>query len=85
VITNIYNNIPQKCSQIKEKAVKKIQKGFNGDKRSILSTLLEYPEEQKIDLIVIGTRDRSAIKIVLFVRIASGLVAYAPNPVLVLR
>jgi nucleotide-binding universal stress UspA family protein len=74
--------------KIKEKANKKeirIKTEFIVAKRSILQTLLEYAEEQKINLIVVGTRGRSGIKKMLLGSIASGLVTYAPCPVLVVK
>ena len=52
---------------------------------SAVSTLLDYAEEQKIDLIAIGTRGRSGIKKMLLGSIASGLVTYAACPVLVVK
>jgi nucleotide-binding universal stress UspA family protein len=54
-------------------------------KRSVLSTALEYVIDQKIDLIVVGTRGRSGIKKMLLGSIASGLVIYAPCPILVVK
>jgi nucleotide-binding universal stress UspA family protein len=54
-------------------------------KRSAVSTMLDYAEEQKIDLIVVGTRGRSGIKKMLLGSIASGLVTYAACPVLVVK
>lgn len=54
-------------------------------KKSVLSTVLEYVIDQKIDLIVVGTRGRSGIKKMLLGSIASGLVTYAPCPILVVK
>ena len=54
-------------------------------KRSAVSTMLDYAEEQKIDLIGVGTRGRSGIKKMLLGSIASGLVTYASCPVLVVK
>ena len=74
--------------KIKEKANKKeikIKTEFIVAKKSILHTVLEYAEEQKINLIVVGTRGRSGIKKMLLGSIASGLVTYAPCPVLVVK
>lgn len=74
--------------KIKEKANKKevkIKTELIVAKRSILQTVLEYAEEQKINLIVVGTRGRSGIKKMLLGSIASGLVTYAPCPVLVVK
>lgn len=74
--------------KIKEKANKKeikIKTEFIVAKKSILHTVLEYAEEQKINLIVVGIRGRSGIKKMLLGSIASGLVTYAPCPVLVVK
>jgi nucleotide-binding universal stress UspA family protein len=54
-------------------------------KRSTVSSMLDYAEEQKIDLIAVGTRGRSGIKKLLLGSIASGLVTYASCPVLVVK
>jgi nucleotide-binding universal stress UspA family protein len=74
--------------EIKEKADKSgIQ--FRSEiimaKRSAISTMLDYAEEQNIGLIVAGTRCRSGIKKMLLGSIASGLVTYASCPVLVVK
>jgi nucleotide-binding universal stress UspA family protein len=54
-------------------------------KRLAISTMLDYAEEQNINLIVVGTRGRSGIKKMLLGSIASGLVTYASCPVLVIK
>jgi nucleotide-binding universal stress UspA family protein len=54
-------------------------------KRSAVSTILDYAEEQNINLIVVGTRGRSGIKKMLLGSVASGLVTYASRPVLVVK
>lgn len=54
-------------------------------KRSPLSTILDYAEEQNINLIIVGTRGRSGIKKMLLGSVASGLVTYAACPVLVVK
>jgi nucleotide-binding universal stress UspA family protein len=54
-------------------------------KRSVVSTMLDYAEEQNINLIVVGTRGRSGIKKMLLGSVASGLVTYAACPVLVVK
>ena len=54
-------------------------------KRSAVSTMLDYAEEQNINLIVVGTRGRSGIKKMLLGSVASGLVTYAVCPVLVAK
>ena len=74
--------------EIKEKADKRgIQ--FRSEtimaKRSAVSTMLDYAEEQNINLIVVGTTGRSGIKKMLLGSVASGLVTYALCPVLVIK
>jgi nucleotide-binding universal stress UspA family protein len=54
-------------------------------KKSAVSTMLDYAEEQEIDLIVVGTRGRSGIKKMLLGSIALGLVTHAACPVLVVK
>jgi nucleotide-binding universal stress UspA family protein len=54
-------------------------------KRSAVSTMLDYAEEQKIDLIAVGTRGHSGIKKMLLGSFASRLVTYASCPVLVVK
>jgi nucleotide-binding universal stress UspA family protein len=54
-------------------------------KRSAISTMLDYAEEQNINLIVVGTRGHSGIKKMLLGSTASGLVTYAACPVLVVK
>jgi nucleotide-binding universal stress UspA family protein len=50
-----------------------------------VSSMLDYAEEQNINLIVVGTRGHSGIKKMLLGSIASGLVTYATCPVLVVK
>src|ERR671924_361287 len=54
-------------------------------KRSAVSTILDYAEEQNINLIAVGTRGRSGIKKMLLGSVASELVTYAVCPVLVVK
>jgi nucleotide-binding universal stress UspA family protein len=87
----------QKYGLIKSK-IKQIRVVFDSDKSGIrfrsetimakgsaASTMLEYAEEQNINLIVVDTRGRSGIKKMLLGSIASELVTYAACPVLVVR
>jgi nucleotide-binding universal stress UspA family protein len=53
--------------------------------KSTVSTILDYAEEQNINLIAVGTRGRSGIKKMLLGSFASGLVIYAICPVLVVK
>ena len=73
---------------IKEKADKsgiRLRSEIIMAKRSAVRAMLDYAEEQKIDLIVVGTRGRSGIKKMLLGSVASGLVTYAACPVLVVK
>jgi nucleotide-binding universal stress UspA family protein len=54
-------------------------------KKSTVSSMLDYVEEQNINLIIVGTRGRSGIKKMLLGSNASGLVTYASCPVLVVK
>jgi nucleotide-binding universal stress UspA family protein len=74
--------------KIKEKADEsgiRFKTEFIAARRSVVSTILDYAEEQNINLILVGTRGRSGIKKMLLGSIASGLVTYAACPVLVIK
>ncbi len=52
---------------------------------SVEGTIVEYAEENGIDLIIIGTRGRSGIKKLLLGSVASGVISYATCPVMVVK
>jgi nucleotide-binding universal stress UspA family protein len=52
---------------------------------SVVKAIVEYAEEKKMDLIVIGSRGMSGLKRMLLGSIASGVVKYAHCPVLVVK
>lgn len=52
---------------------------------SIVHAITEFAEKEKCDLIVMGTKGRTGIKRFLLGSVASGVVTYAPCPVLVVR
>lgn len=52
---------------------------------SVVAAIVNYAEREKADMIVIGTRGRSGISKMLLGSVASGVVTYAPCPVLVIR
>ncbi|MGA7977566.1 MAG: universal stress protein [Nitrososphaeraceae archaeon] len=54
-------------------------------KTSVVKSIVEYAEEHKIDLIVVGTRGMSGIKKMLLGSTASGVVTYAHCPVTVVK
>jgi len=51
----------------------------------VVGSILEYAENEKIDLIVVGTRGRSGIKQLLIGSVAEGVVTYAHCAVLVVK
>lgn len=52
---------------------------------SVVSTIIQYAEKNKMDLIVIGSRGMSGFKKMLLGSVASGVVTYAHCPVLVVK
>ena len=52
---------------------------------NIAEGIVDYAEENNIDLIVIGTRGRSGFKKLLLGSVASHVVTYAHCPVLVVK
>jgi nucleotide-binding universal stress UspA family protein len=52
---------------------------------SVVAALVNYADQEEADLIVIGTRGRSGIGKMLLGSVASGVVTYAPCPVLVVK
>jgi nucleotide-binding universal stress UspA family protein len=52
---------------------------------SVVASIVNYADREKADLIVVGTRGRSGIGKMLLGSVASGVVTYAPCPVLVVR
>jgi nucleotide-binding universal stress UspA family protein len=52
---------------------------------SVDGTIAEYAESHDIDLIILGTRGRSRFKKLLLGSVASGVVNYAPCPVMIVK
>lgn len=52
---------------------------------SVVGAIVNYADREKADLIVIGTRGRSGIGKMLLGSVASGVVTYAPCPVVVVK
>lgn len=50
-----------------------------------INPILKYAEDEGIDLIVVGTRGRTGIKRMLLGSVASGVVAFAHCPVMVVK
>jgi nucleotide-binding universal stress UspA family protein len=51
----------------------------------VVAAIVNYSDHEKADLIVIGTRGRSGISKMLLGSVASGVVAYASCPVVVVK
>ena len=65
--------------------VKKIKTDVITTPLSIVSTILQYAQKDDADLIVLGTRGITGFKKMLVGSVATGVVAYAHCPVLVIR
>lgn len=52
---------------------------------STVQTLVEYAEDNKVDLIVVGTRGMTGFKKLVMGSVSSGIVTHASCPVLVVR
>lgn len=75
--TEIIRNAEQKRIRIKTDVI--------DSPLSVVAALVNYADQEKADLIVIGTRGQSGISRMLLGSVASGVVTYAPCPVLVVR
>jgi nucleotide-binding universal stress UspA family protein len=53
--------------------------------KSIVSDIIEYSENQGIDLIVIGTKGKTGLRRLLLGSVSQGVLAYAHCPVLLVR
>jgi nucleotide-binding universal stress UspA family protein len=54
-------------------------------KKSVVGTIINYAESEKIDLIIVGTKGRSGLKKLLLGSVAQGVLTYAHCPVLVVK
>lgn len=52
---------------------------------SVVSTIIEYAVNENADMIVIGTKGRSGLSKMLLGSVATGVVTYAPCPVVVIK
>lgn len=76
------------ADQAKEKAAKggiSIKAEVLNDSSGIAAAIVNYAEDNKSDLIVMGTRGRTRLKKMLLGSVAQGVVTYAPCPVIVVR
>jgi nucleotide-binding universal stress UspA family protein len=86
---DIANQNGQKIvNEVREKAVAKgvdVQTEVISDVISITKVIVDYAEENDVNLIVLGTRGISGIKRLLLGSTASGVVTYSHCPVVVVR
>jgi nucleotide-binding universal stress UspA family protein len=76
------------ADEVKQKATKtkiNVRTDVVVSNTSVVKTIVEYAEEKKMDLIVIGTKGMSGFKKMLLGSTASGVVTYAHCPVLVVK
>jgi len=63
----------------------KAQKVIKEHEKSVLQTILDYAEKERMDLIVVGTRGRGGFKKMLLGSVASGLTQHTHCSVLIVR
>jgi nucleotide-binding universal stress UspA family protein len=74
-----------KVREMAKKARVKVETKIIENRPSIVHAITEIAEKENCDLIVMGTKGRTGIKKFLLGSVASGVVTYAPCPVLVVR
>jgi nucleotide-binding universal stress UspA family protein len=82
-IEQVLNNIKNNAEKISVTTRTEIL--MNAQTNSIASTIVEFAENEKVDLIVVGTRGASGVKRMLLGSVVSGVVTYAHCPVLVVK
>ena len=75
----------EKFSQAAKTANIELKTELINSHRPVDYVILEYAEENNIDLIVVGTRGRSGFKRLLLGSIASSVVTYAHCPVMIVK
>lgn len=78
-------NYMNKVKKMAKRAKVKIETKIVEDQPSIVHAITKIAEKEGCDLIVMGTKGRTGIKRFLLGSVASGVVTYAPCPVLVVR
>jgi nucleotide-binding universal stress UspA family protein len=81
-------NLGQIVNEVREKAIAKgvdVITEVISDVISITKVIVDYAEENDVNLIVLGTRGISGIKRLLLGSTASGVVTYSHCPVMVVR
>ena len=79
------DNYLNKVKEMAKRAEVEIEAKIIEDQPSIVHAITKIAEKEGCNLIVMGTKGRTGIKKFLLGNVASGVVAYAPCPVLVVR
>ena len=78
----------QEVDKVKQKAIEKkvsVKTAVLLKYTGVVKEIVEYAEQMKIDLIVIGSRGMTGLKRMLLGSVASGVVTYSHCPVLVVK
>ena len=78
----------QEVDKVKQKAIEKkvsVKTAVLIKYTTVVKEIVEYAEQMKIDLIVIGSRGMTGLKRMLLGSVASGVVTYSHCPVLVVK
>jgi nucleotide-binding universal stress UspA family protein len=70
---------------IKEKMAVEFKTDVIIAEESVVKEIIQYSEQEKIDLIIIGTQGRTGLKKLFLGSVASGVLTFAHCPVLVVR
>ena len=62
-----------------------VKSDITGGNTSVVKEIVEYAENNKVDMIVIGSRGKTGFKKMLLGSVASGVVTYSHCPVLVVK
>lgn len=85
-VMEVMREVQNWLDKIKKKAEEKnIQSKVEilEEQNSVVGTIVNYAEREKVDLIIVGTKGRSGFKKLLLGSVAEGVVTYAHCPVLV--
>lgn len=78
----------QEINKVKQKAIEKkvwVETAVLVKYTKVVKEIVEYAEQMKIDMIVIGSRGMTGIKKMLLGSVAEGVVTYSHCPVLVVK
>jgi nucleotide-binding universal stress UspA family protein len=87
------NELKEEAQMYLDKLVQKAKTGYDGIQveskiiasPSVVGGIVNFAENEGVDLIVVGTRGRSSLKKLLLGSVASGIVSYAHCPVMIVK